>query len=83
MLLPSAGPLSLGPRIIPRLDPNPDRFWTFWIKRLDFGCEVSRQILAKILDTYIHVSGQDLITLLPARSLTSQYSTTIGVYLAT
>ena len=29
------------------------------MKRLDFGCEVSRQILAKILDTYIHVSDID------------------------
>jgi len=25
---------------LPRLDTNPDRFWTFWMKRLDFGCEV-------------------------------------------
>ena len=31
-----------------RLDPNPDRFCTFWSKRLDFFCEVSGQILAKI-----------------------------------
>jgi hypothetical protein len=33
---------------LPGLDPNADRFWTFWTKRLDFGCEVSGQILAEI-----------------------------------
>ena len=40
--------LTEDPRLsLPRLDPNPDRFWTFWTKLLDLCCETSRQILVK------------------------------------
>jgi hypothetical protein len=38
-------------------DPNLDRFWTFWAKRPDFRCEVSRQILAENFKHIYPVSG--------------------------